>query len=82
MTVPLGFVLEDDWGEYFNLPAFLPVSALFSADNTMGVARVSSSEWVRSRYIAGSYSCFPLCYLALTRTFLLNSITYERENGI
>jgi hypothetical protein len=47
MTVPLSFILEDDRGEYFNLPALVPVSALFSADNTMGVAKVSSSESVR-----------------------------------
>lgn len=48
MTVPLAFIQEDDLGDYefLNLPAFLPVSAVFSADHTMGAAKVSSAQFV------------------------------------
>ena len=50
MTVPLSFIQEDEMGEYgyMNLPAFLPVSALFSDDNTIGVGTVSSTQQVSS----------------------------------
>lgn len=40
MTIPLGYDAGGDLGEYCNLSAVLPVSAVFSHDNCMGVAKV------------------------------------------
>jgi len=55
LTVPLGFLLEEeeDWGqpEYVSLPALLPTMALLTPDGTMGIAKVSSSDVVRTKFL-------------------------------
>jgi hypothetical protein len=43
MSVPLGFELEEHWGSYFNLPAFLPTTVV---TDTLGMSLVSSSDVV------------------------------------